>query len=127
MMESKDATLALPLPSQLDKWTSFDVFRYFKSKAIALSILDKELNIFIDERITGKHLIEITIHILRLAGFTIGSSMNIMVEINLLKNEYYISLSNRTNVSESVTDITEIDYLKKILGVVENILEHISL
>ncbi|CAG8602122.1 19434_t:CDS:2 [Rhizophagus irregularis] len=86
MMESKDATLALPLPSQLDKWTSFDVFRYFKSKAIALSILDKELNIFIDERITGKHLIEITIHILRLAGFTIGSSMNIMVEINLLKN-----------------------------------------
>ncbi|POG74885.1 hypothetical protein GLOIN_2v1572352 [Rhizophagus irregularis DAOM 181602=DAOM 197198] len=53
--------------------------------------------------------------------------MNIMVEINLLKNEYYISLSNRTNVSESVTDITEIDYLKKILGVVENILEHISL
>jgi hypothetical protein len=42
----------LPSPSQLDKWTRFDVFRYFKSKAAALSIPDKELNIFVEERIT---------------------------------------------------------------------------
>jgi hypothetical protein len=80
------ATLPLPLPSQLDKWTSLEVFRYFKNKAIALSILDKELNIFVEERITGKHLIEITVHILKLAGFSIGSSMNIIAEIKRMKS-----------------------------------------
>ncbi|GBC02312.1 hypothetical protein RclHR1_04560011 [Rhizophagus clarus] len=126
MIESMDATLPMPLPSQLDKWTSLDVFKYFKSKAIALSILDKELNIFIEERITGKHLIEITIRILKLAGFTIGSSMNIIGEIKRLKIDYYTALSNRMNVPEPTTDITEIDYMKKILEVVEDIFDHIS-
>ena len=76
----------LPIPSQLDKWTRLDVFRYFKSRAAALSIPDKELNIFIDQRLTGKHLIDITIKILKLAGFTIGSSMNILDEVKRLKS-----------------------------------------
>ena len=82
----------MPSPTQLDKWTRLDVFRYFKSKAAALSIPDKELNIFVEERITGKHLIEITVEVLKLAGFTVGSSMSILAEVKRLKSMSILKL-----------------------------------
>ncbi|RIA95050.1 hypothetical protein C1645_873012 [Glomus cerebriforme] len=111
----------LPVPAQLDRWTSLDVFRYFKSKAIPLSILDKELNIFIEERITGKHLIDINIHILKVAGFSIGSSMNILNEIKRLKHAYYGTLANKTDATD--IDISEIvNNTKEILKLFEDML-----
>src|ERR1044072_8198595 len=62
-----------PDPNDLDKWTRYDVFEHFKEKAYVLGIPNNELPIFIEQRIMGKHLLEIDIQILKLAGFSIGS------------------------------------------------------